>query len=70
MQSVTDDIENFRFNVAVARGYELVNAIAKLKSDDAAQAWHPEGLVPRRAVRRLSDGVPPRRALSADRRCP
>ena len=30
--SVTDDIENFRFNVAVARSYELVNAIAKLKA--------------------------------------
>jgi leucyl-tRNA synthetase len=34
IQSVTDDIENFRFNVAVARSYELVNAIAKLKGDD------------------------------------
>ncbi len=34
IQSVTDDIENFRFNVAVARCYELVNAIAKLKGDD------------------------------------
>ncbi len=33
IQSVTDDIESFRFNVAVARGYELVNAIAKLKGD-------------------------------------
>jgi len=33
VQSVTEDIEHFRFNVAVARGYELVNAIAKLKSD-------------------------------------
>jgi leucyl-tRNA synthetase len=34
VQSVTDDIEHFRFNVAVARGYELVNAIAKLKGDN------------------------------------
>jgi len=34
IQSVTEDIESFRFNVAVARGYELVNAIAKLKDDD------------------------------------
>ncbi len=34
IQSVTEDIEHFRFNVAVARGYELVNAIAKLKGDD------------------------------------
>jgi leucyl-tRNA synthetase len=34
IQSVTDDIEHFRFNVAVARSYELVNAIAKLKGDD------------------------------------
>ncbi len=33
IQSVTDDIEHFRFNVAVARGYEMVNAIAKLKGD-------------------------------------
>ncbi len=35
IQSVTDDIEGFRFNVAVARSYELVNAIAKLKGGDA-----------------------------------
>ncbi|MGE3790479.1 MAG: leucine--tRNA ligase [Hyphomonadaceae bacterium] len=34
IQHVTDDIEHFRFNVAVAKGYELVNAIAKLKGDD------------------------------------
>ena len=34
VQSVTEDIEHFRFNVAVARGYELVNAIAKLKGDE------------------------------------
>ncbi len=33
--SVTEDIEHFRFNVAVARSYELVNAIAKLKDDSA-----------------------------------
>ncbi|MGQ0533819.1 MAG: class I tRNA ligase family protein, partial [Caulobacteraceae bacterium] len=40
VQHVTDDIEHFRFNVAVAKGYELVNAIAKLKggSDGAAFA--------------------------------
>ena len=36
IQSVTDDIEHFRFNVAVARSYELVNAIAKLKQSGAA----------------------------------
>jgi leucyl-tRNA synthetase len=36
VQSVTDDIEHFRFNVAVARGYELVTAIAKLKGQDEA----------------------------------
>ncbi|MEZ6022725.1 MAG: class I tRNA ligase family protein [Hyphomonadaceae bacterium] len=34
IDSVTADIENFRFNVAVAQSYELVNAIAKLKGDD------------------------------------
>ncbi len=36
---VTDDIENFRFNRAVARCYELANAIAKLKADDAPAAF-------------------------------
>jgi leucyl-tRNA synthetase len=36
IQSVTDDIEHFRFNVAVARSYELVNAIAKLKDNSPA----------------------------------
>ncbi|WP_135211908.1 leucine--tRNA ligase [Vitreimonas flagellata] len=39
IQSVTDDIENFRFNVAVARSYELVNAIAKLKSEDGGSVF-------------------------------
>src|SRR5262249_30753897 len=37
--SITDDIEGFRFNVAVARCYELVNAIAKAKGDDAATVF-------------------------------
>jgi leucyl-tRNA synthetase len=37
--AVTDDIEGFRFNVAVARSYELVNAIAKLKSTDAGSMF-------------------------------
>lgn len=39
IQSVTDDIEGFRFNVAVARCYELANAIAKLKGDDESAAF-------------------------------
>jgi leucyl-tRNA synthetase len=39
IQSVTDDIEHFRFNVAIARCYELVNAIAKLKGDDEASGY-------------------------------
>jgi leucyl-tRNA synthetase len=39
IQSVTEDIEGFRFNVAVARCYELVNATAKLKGDDEASAF-------------------------------
>jgi leucyl-tRNA synthetase len=39
VQSVTEDIEHFRFNVAVARCYELVNAIAKLKSDDSGSLF-------------------------------
>jgi leucyl-tRNA synthetase len=36
---VTDAIEGFRFNSAVARCYELVNAIAKLKGDDAGAVF-------------------------------
>jgi leucyl-tRNA synthetase len=39
IQSVTDDIEGFRFNVAIARCYELVNAIAKLKGEDEASVF-------------------------------
>jgi leucyl-tRNA synthetase len=39
IQHITDDIEHFRFNVAVARCYELVNAIARLKRDDEASAF-------------------------------
>jgi leucyl-tRNA synthetase len=39
IQSVTDDIEHFRFNVAVARCYELVNAIAKLRSADGGSLF-------------------------------
>jgi leucyl-tRNA synthetase len=37
--AITDDIEGFRFNVAVARCYELVNAIAKTKGADAASVF-------------------------------
>jgi leucyl-tRNA synthetase len=36
VKHITDAIEGFRFNSAVARCYELVNAVAKLKGDDAA----------------------------------
>ncbi|MGE0597413.1 MAG: leucine--tRNA ligase [Hyphomonadaceae bacterium] len=36
VKHITDAIEGFRFNSAVARCYELVNAIARLKGDDAA----------------------------------
>jgi leucyl-tRNA synthetase len=39
IQAVTDDIEHFRFNVAVARCYELVNAIAKLKGADGGSLF-------------------------------
>ncbi len=39
IQHVTADIEHFRFNVAVAKCYELVNAIAKLKGDDEAAVF-------------------------------
>jgi len=37
--AVTADIEHFRFNVAVARCYELVNSIAKLKGADAGAVY-------------------------------
>jgi len=38
--AVTDDIENFRFNRAVARLYELANAIAAFPASDLADdAW-------------------------------
>jgi leucyl-tRNA synthetase len=39
VQHVTEDIEGFRFNVAVARCYELVNAIARLKGADAGAVF-------------------------------
>ncbi len=39
IQAVSDDIEHFRFNVAVARCYELVNAIAKLKAEDGGSQF-------------------------------
>jgi leucyl-tRNA synthetase len=38
-KAVTDDIEGFRFNVAIARCYELVNAIAKLKGEDGGSVF-------------------------------
>jgi leucyl-tRNA synthetase len=45
IQHVTDDIEAFRFNVAVAKCYELVNAIARLKgADDSALFARGEAL--------------------------
>jgi leucyl-tRNA synthetase len=45
IQHVTDDIEHFRFNVAVAKSYELVNAIARLKAqDDGAEFARGEAL--------------------------
>jgi leucyl-tRNA synthetase len=45
IQHVTDDIEHFRFNVAVAKSYELVNAIARLKgADDGAVFARGEAL--------------------------
>jgi leucyl-tRNA synthetase len=43
--TVTDDIDGFRFNVAVARIYELTNALEDLPADDAgAGAVLREGL--------------------------
>jgi leucyl-tRNA synthetase len=45
IEHVTDDIEHFRFNVAVAKSYELVNAIARLKGqDDGAMFARGEAL--------------------------
>ncbi|MGE0046630.1 MAG: leucine--tRNA ligase [Hyphomonadaceae bacterium] len=40
LKGVTADIDGFRFNVAVARAYELMNAIAKAKgANDPAHVW-------------------------------
>jgi leucyl-tRNA synthetase len=40
VQAVTDGIENFRFNTAVARCYELVNAIARTRdANDPDAIW-------------------------------
>ena len=36
---VTEDLDSFRFNRAVAAVHELVNAIGELDGDDAAVAW-------------------------------
>jgi leucyl-tRNA synthetase len=36
---VTEDIEKFRFNVAVARVYELANALGEFEAGDAAGRW-------------------------------
>jgi leucyl-tRNA synthetase len=36
---ITEDIEHFRFNVAVARIYELANAVAEMRPADAADQW-------------------------------
>jgi leucyl-tRNA synthetase len=45
IQHVTDDIEGFRFNVAVAKCYELANAIARLKgAEDGAVFARGEAL--------------------------
>jgi leucyl-tRNA synthetase len=37
--SVTDDIENFRFNRAIAKAYELMNALPKGGEIDAGLRW-------------------------------
>jgi len=37
--AITEDIEHFRFNVAIARCYELANAIAKLKGEDEGASF-------------------------------
>ena len=39
MQAVTDGIENFRFNSAIARCYELVSILAKSRETDPATVW-------------------------------
>ena len=39
VEGVTQDLERFHFNRAVARVHELVNGLAGLKGDDEAAAW-------------------------------
>jgi leucyl-tRNA synthetase len=36
---ITDDIERFRFNVAVARIYELANAVGEMRPGDDGDQW-------------------------------
>ncbi|MES1201193.1 MAG: class I tRNA ligase family protein, partial [Pseudomonadota bacterium] len=43
VKGITDDIEGFRFNVAVAKCYELVNAIAKAKDTNNAGLMFARG---------------------------
>jgi leucyl-tRNA synthetase len=57
IQNVTEDIEHFRFNVAIARCYELVNAIAKLKGDDAGSK-HARGEALRILTQLISPFMP------------
>ena len=39
IQAVTDDLETFHFNRAVARVYELVNVLSDFTTDDDSSAW-------------------------------
>ncbi|MBM3489710.1 MAG: leucine--tRNA ligase [Alphaproteobacteria bacterium] len=39
IRRVTEDIEGFRFNVAVARIYELANALTEFRGDPSGGAW-------------------------------
>ena len=63
---VTDDLDSFRFNRAVAAIHELANAIGELSSDDEAAAWaRREGL---EAVIRLAGPMMPHLAEELWRR--
>jgi leucyl-tRNA synthetase len=57
LAGVTDDIENFRFNRAVARLYELFNAVRKLDGNDAA-ALFARGEALRIGIQALSPFMP------------
>jgi leucyl-tRNA synthetase len=58
LAGVTDDIENFRFNRAVARSYELINAIKKADGATDAETVFARGEALRLMAQMLAPFMP------------